>query len=86
MSENTLDNLGLNLVEMRCPHCNSLQQIRSRCLSLEPRLTKCCTCQQLLIYQLAVKTKPNHILLALQFTPVLQTATEQDEERGSDDK
>lgn len=84
MSEITLDNLGLNLVEMRCPHCNSLQQIRSRCLSLEPRLTKCCTCQQLLVYQLAVKTKPNHILLALQFSPVLQA--EQPRERGSGDE
>lgn len=76
MSSPTLDALGLHFIEMRCPHCHSLQQIRAQTLSLEPRLTACCTCKQLLVSQLTVKTKPNHILLALQFTPVPHTTSE----------
>ncbi len=76
MSSPTLDALGLHLIEMRCPHCHSLQQIRAHSLSLEPRLTACCSCKQLLVSQLTVKTKPNHILFALQFTPVPNSASE----------
>lgn len=70
MSNTTLADLGLALIEMRCPHCHSIQQLQTRSVCLDPRLTRCSHCKQLLVYQLMIKTKPNHILFVLHFLPV----------------
>ena len=70
MANATPDTGGLALMEMRCPHCGALQQLPIRRLTLQPRLIQCCSCQQLLVTQLTVKTKPNHILWVLNFLSV----------------
>jgi len=70
----TFPALGLDLLEMRCPHCKRIQQIATRSLSLSPRLTCCTHCKVVLVHTLTVKTKPNHVLLALEIVPVLDEA------------
>ncbi len=74
MSSLTLSKLGLDLMEMRCPQCKRTQQIATRGLSLSPRLTNCTHCKVLLVHSLTVKTKPNHVLLAIEAKPVLDEA------------
>lgn len=89
MSEHLLHQLGVPLLEMRCPYCHSLQQLRSSTLQRGPCLTRCCTCQQLLVYQLSVKTKPNHLLLMLDFftvTDAIPTTTQQEVTHGTSRK
>ena len=61
---------GVSLLEMRCPVCNHTQQIATRSLSLEPKLTACNHCKTLLVHQVSIQTKPNHLLLKIEFTPV----------------
>ncbi len=53
------------LMEMRCPSCTETQFISMKSLSLEPRLTSCQHCKKLLVHQLEVQEKPNHILFKL---------------------
>jgi len=75
--------LGLALIEMRCPHCGHIQQIASRGLSLEPRLTRCQRCKTLLIHKLVIKTKPNHVLLTLALIPVMEDALNTEDENNA---
>lgn len=70
----TFSKLGLDLMEMRCPQCKHTQQIATRNLSLSPRLTSCTHCKTLLVHNLTVQTKPNHVLLALNVVPVVDEA------------
>ena len=64
----TLGNLGIDLIEMRCPCCHNTQQFKPR--NLAPNLTNCAHCKRMLVVQITVKEKSNNILLSLAITPV----------------
>ena len=71
-----LSALGLPLLEMRCTHCQKLQYIAIRSLSADPRLTRCSHCKTLLVHQLTMKAKPNHVLLTLVVSPLPECQNE----------
>ena len=68
MASSTPGNLGIDLIEMRCPCCHNTQQFKPR--NLAPHLTSCAHCKRLLVVHIEIKEKPNAILLRLAITPV----------------
>lgn len=62
------DQLGIPLLEMRCPCCEKTQQIKLR--SVEPQLSKCLQCQNYLLVTVAITEKPNNVSISLKISRV----------------
>ena len=76
--KDVFEKVGMPLLEMRCPQCGNTQQMCTRNIQINPYLTQCCSCNQLLVGELRVKTKPNNVLFTMRFTPVTPAADEEE--------
>jgi len=82
MSQLDLSPLGIPLIEMRCPQCNQTQYAKIH--GLEPHLSRCCHCKELLVYTVVVREKPNNVLLTIAISPVPQTKAEPSHEDNTE--
>jgi|GEM_PF-3369718 len=65
---NILESFGQPFFEMRCPCCDAISQ--TKVSSVEPAMTKCGSCGQLLARQVEMQQKPNAVKIQLVFLPV----------------